>query len=54
LAGHGKTKRKERLVKALRDNLRRRKAPLREVATHSGESGRAAPPGIPTKSKQPS
>jgi hypothetical protein len=54
LAGSGKTKREERLVKALRDNLRRRKAPLREAAKDSGESGRAAPPETPIESKQPS
>jgi len=35
---HDKSRRQERLVKALRDNLRRRKAALREPVKTAGEN----------------
>jgi hypothetical protein len=44
LAGSGKTKREERLVKALRDNLRRRKAAAREPLKGGGKTLGAPPP----------
>jgi hypothetical protein len=44
LTGHGGSKREERLVKALRDNLRRRKAAPREPAKPSGGSETAPRP----------
>ena len=54
LAENGKSRREERLVKALRDNLRRRKAPLRETAKDSGERGPKAPPKTASEPKQSS
>jgi hypothetical protein len=43
LAERGEKRREERLVKALRDNLRRRKATLGEPAKPAGENAGAPP-----------
>jgi hypothetical protein len=54
LAGDGKTRREERLVKALRDYLRRRKAPLREAAKGAGEREGVPLPARPVEPKRSS
>jgi hypothetical protein len=54
LTEHGKSKREERLVKALRDNLKRRKAASRETAVTAGGSEVAPRPASQVESKKAS
>jgi hypothetical protein len=54
VAEHDKTEREERLVKALRDNLRRRKAARGSAAEVKGKVDASLTPKPPDKSKQPS
>ncbi len=46
-----KSKREERLVKALRDNLRRRKPALRESAKAAGDSDAVPKPAVKIEAK---
>jgi hypothetical protein len=48
---HDKSKREERLVKALRDNLRRRKPTLRESAKAAGDSDAVRDPAVKIEAK---
>jgi hypothetical protein len=51
VTGRDKSKREERLVKALRDNLRRRKPALRESAKAAGEGDVAPEPADKIEAK---
>jgi hypothetical protein len=48
---HDKSKREERLVKALRDNLRRRKPALRKSAKAAGDSDAVPEPAVKIEAK---
>ena len=48
---YDKSKREERLVKALRDNLRRRKPALREPAKAAGDSDAVPKPAVKIEAK---